>query len=180
MRVSGNVTLISVVAVALALVPDAGMPQTAAKAKETPTLRVLTAEKVNKRQFDRQLNTLPDNAVVETAGRRVTVGEIRAKTVEMQKVAVAEAAANAKASEGRFAARQTQLAQQRMTKLDADNAKIKPELAQLSRTEAIRVEAAELMRKSKTATPAELAKLEERAAQLLREMHTVRTAATAK
>jgi hypothetical protein len=171
MRVIGNVTLISVVAVALALIPDAGMPQTAAKAKEAPTMRVLTAEKVNKRQFDRQLNTLPDNAVVETAGRRVTVGDIRAKTVEMQKMTIAEAEANAKASTARFAARQGQLAQQRMAKLDADNAKVQPQLTQLSRTEAIRVEAAELMRKSKSATPAELAKLEERAAQLLRELH---------
>jgi hypothetical protein len=167
------VRVISVLAFAVALMPNSATPQTAAKAREASTVKVVTAEKVDKRQFDRQLKSLPDAAVVEAAGRRVTVGEIRAKAAETQKVVAAEAQANAKGSAARFAARQSEFTQRRMSRLDADNAKMKPELTRLSKTEAIRVEAAELMRRSKTATPAELAKLEERAAQLLRELHAV-------
>lgn len=167
--------VLSVLACAAALAPHSALPQTAAKAREKQTA-VVAAEEVDKRQFDRQLRSLPDAAVVESGGRRVTVGEIRARAVEAQKAVVAGAEADAKASAAKFAARGAQLAQQRQAKLDADGAKATTEVARLRGVDAIRAEAARLLQRSKTASPAQLMEIEARAKQLLEQLQKTRVA----
>jgi len=62
----------------LALIAHTAAPLRA-DAGGAPGPQVIRADQLTKHQFYQQLKRLPDTAVIEFQGRRLTVGEIRAK-----------------------------------------------------------------------------------------------------
>jgi hypothetical protein len=174
MRLTPHVALIGGLAVATALLSEPARSQTA-KPTAAAAPQILRPTIANKKQFDRQLKTLPDSTVVESEGKRLTVGEIKARSTEIQRKAVANAEAGARSAAERSAARAAQFERRKMAKLDADKAKGTVELGRISQFEAIRKEAAQMMERSKTATPAQMNEMNQRAQQLLRQLNTVAT-----
>lgn len=172
MRGALNIASVTVAGLVLGLAPHAADPQTA-RSGGAPATQVLHAEKVPKREFDRQLRTLPDSAVVEAQGRRLTVGEIRAKSVEIQKAVAAKIDAAAVDARSRFAEREKQFVQQREARLETENGRAVAGLARAREFEAIRQEAARLLERSKTATAAEQTEIERRAGQLLQQLQKI-------
>lgn len=142
-----------------------------------PAPQVLKVDQMTRRQFREQLKTLPDATVIELRGERTTAGEIRAKmrlpadvaTTRAQAVA-AQLKANTSQATARFEGRRTQFLQQQQAKLQADNAKAMAELALLRQEAAIQQEAAQLLQRSKTASPQERAQIQQRASQLLQQL----------
>ncbi len=132
--------------------------------------QVLRSDQLTRKQFDQQLKRLPDTAVVESKGRRLIVGEIKAKLAQTVRGLEAKGQEAARAAQAKFAARQAQFKQQQQAKLTADNAKVTAELARLRQVAAIQQEAAQLSQHSKTASPAERAQIEQRAGQLLQQL----------
>ncbi|MGH7411731.1 MAG: hypothetical protein ACREJ6_11825 [Candidatus Methylomirabilis sp.] len=161
------------------LVADATNPPSALAGGGVSATQVLKADTLSKQQFDQQLKRLPDNAVIESKGQRMTKAQIRA--LAAQKVQQHQASAQAALNQARvaFQQRRAQLEQQTQAKLQADNVKAMADFTRLAPTsatpqarqlEAIQEEAAQLFQRSKTASPAELAQIEQRAAQLLQQL----------
>ncbi len=142
--------------------------------------QVVRTDQLTKQQFYQQLKTLPDTAVVEAEGPRLTVGEIKAKSAQMHRTVAAKVEAVAREAQAKFAAHQAQFDQQQQAKLQASNAKAMAEVARLrqasgpvarsTQLEVIQQEAAQLFPRSKTASPAEQAQIEQRAGQLLQQL----------
>ncbi|MCI0408519.1 MAG: hypothetical protein L0191_08155, partial [Acidobacteria bacterium] len=61
-----------------------------ARAGGAPGPQALKADQLTKQQFYQQLKTLTDTAVVEAEGRRLTVGEIKAKSAQMHRTMAAK------------------------------------------------------------------------------------------
>jgi hypothetical protein len=135
--------------------------------------QVIRGDQLTKQQFE----ALPDIAVIEFKGQRMTKAQIRAKAAKSTE-AMAKAPAAARAAQAKVAARQAQFLQQQQAKLQADNAKAMVEVARLRQAagparspqlEAIEQEAAQLFQRSQRA-PAERAQIEQRAGQLLQQL----------
>jgi hypothetical protein len=141
--------------------------------------QVLNVDRLTKQQLNQQLKRLPDGAVIESQGQRMTVAQIRALAV--QKGQRHQAKAQDVLNQARVAFRQdrAQFDQQQRAKLAADNVKAMAEFARLSQAagsprspqlEAIEQEAAQLWQRAERASPAERARIEQRAAQLLQQL----------
>ena len=141
-----------------------------AERRATPSPQVVSGEHLTKQQFE----TLPDSALIDFKGRRMTKADIRAR--EAQSLDMAEKVqALARQSRVEFKQHLIQFEQQRKTKLEIDKAKATGEFARLSQADsqqlkAIEVEAAQLQERSKRASPAEKAHIEQRANQLLQQL----------
>jgi len=144
-----------------------------------PGPQVLRADQLTKQQFRQQLKALPDSAVIESKGQRMTKGQIRALAAQKGAAAQAKARAAASQAQARFAAHRAQFLQQEQAKLQADNAKTMAEFGRLRQAratpqarqlDAIEQEAAQLFQRSQRASPAERAQIEQRAAQLLQQL----------
>lgn len=132
--------------------------------------QVLKADQLTKRQLNQQLRQLPDSAVIESRGQRLTVGEIKARGAQRAREALAKARASAAQEKARLDARLAQFEQQRQAKLAAGRAQAMAEFARLRQPEAIQEEAAQLLQRAKTASPGERAQIEQRAGQLLQQL----------
>jgi len=152
------------------------------RAPVTPTIRQLPppqpsapaairGEQLTKQQF----NALPDSAVIDFRGTRITAGEARAKLKQAETEAQARAQGAAAQAQAKFEAYRAKFLQEQKAKLDAANAKVRAEIARLrqasaaaplTQQQAIQREVVELLNRSKTATPAEQVQIEQRAGQL--------------
>jgi len=149
------------------------MPGTAAAIADREAVsspQVVSGDRLTKQQFE----ALPDSALVEFKGRRMTKASIRAREVQSRESAE-KAQALARQSRMEFKQQLIQLEQQRKMKLEADRAKAMGEFARRSQAhspqlKAIEVEAAQLQERSKRASPADKARIEERANQLLQQV----------
>ena len=132
--------------------------------------QTVSGDRLTKQQFE----ALPDSALIDFKGRRMTKADIR--TREAQSLDTAEKVqALARQSRVDFKQHLIQFEQQRKTKLESDKAKAMGEFARLNQTnsqqlKAIEVEAAQLQERSKRASPAEKAQIEQRANQLLQQL----------
>src|SRR5262249_8388501 len=144
------------------------------KAGEVPGSEVVRGEQLTKQQFE----ALPDTAVIEFKGKRMTKGEIRAKVAKSRE-ARAKAQAVARQTKAQFEERRIQVERQRQAKMQADRAKAIGEFTRQSegaappqapQFEAIRKEAMQLYERSKRASPTEQAEIEQRAHQLLQQL----------
>jgi len=131
---------------------------------------VLRADQLPKKQFDQQLRQLPDSAVIESQGKRFTVGEIRARAAQRRREMAAKAQASAAQAKARLEAGRAEFLQQQQAKLQADNAKTMAEFGRLRQVAAIEQEAAQLFQRSQRAAPGERAQIEQRAGQLLQQL----------
>lgn len=145
-----------------------------AEAGGAPGPQVLRGGQLTKQQFE----ALPDTAVIEVKGQRMTKAQIRAKAAKSQE-AMAKGQAVARQTEAQFEQRRIQFEQQQQAKLQADNAKAVAEFTRQSQAsgpaaspqlDAIQEEAAQLHERSKRASPAEQAQIEQRAGQLLQQL----------
>ena len=136
--------------------------------------QVIRGDQLTKQQFE----ALPDTAVIELRGQRMTKAQIRAKAAKSQE-AMAKGQAVARQTEAQFEQRRIQFEQQQQAKLQTDNAKAMVEFTRQSQAgatpqarqlEAIQEEAAQLYERSKRASPAEQAQIEQRAGQLLQQL----------
>jgi hypothetical protein len=142
--------------------------------------KVLNVDQLTARQFRERLVTVPDDAVLERRGERMTAGELRAKMRLPPEVATAQARAIAQRVEANDARAGRELGQararfgeQQQTRLEADNARARAELARLRETATIEREAVRLWRSSKTASPRERAQIDARAGQLQRQLDSL-------
>jgi len=170
--------LVFIAVCGLGLVAHTSVP-TDAEAGVGASAPVLKADQLTAREFRQQLKGLPDSAVVEYKGQRITVGEIRARAKQTLQAAAAKMQAAARQGQAQVEARRAQLDQQHQAKLQADGAKAMVEFTRLAlvsatpqarQLEAIQQEAAQLLQRSKTASPAERAQIEHRAGQLLQQL----------
>ena len=162
----------------LGLIADTAAPLPA-DAGGAPGPQVIRADQLTQQQLDEQLKRLPDTAVIELQGQRLTVGEIRARGAQRQREVMMKAQAAAREAQSKFAARRAQFLQQQQAQLQADNAKAMAEVARLRQAagparspqlEAIEQEAAQLFQRSQRASPAERAQIEQRAGELLQQL----------
>jgi len=168
---SGNVGLMTSILAGVFL--GAIAAPSSALAQGTPGM-VLKADQI----APAKLNALPENAVIDIKGKRMTAGEVRTRMRQGDKIKEEKLAAlQTKTSD--FEAKRAKFLQEQEAKLQADNAKAMAELARLrqaggqaqpSEREAIQREAAQLYQRSKTASPAEKAQIEKRAGELLRQL----------
>jgi hypothetical protein len=143
---------------------------------------VLGSEVVRGDQLTRQqFEALPDTAVIEFKGKRMTKAEIRVKAANSQE-AMAKVQAVARQIEAQFEQRRIQIERQQQAKIRADKAKAMAEFTRQSdagttpqarQFEAIQKEAAQLYERSKRASPTEQAQIEQRARQLLQQLSQV-------
>jgi len=140
-----------------------------AEAGGAPGPQVLRADQLTKQQFE----VLPDTAVIEFKGQRMTKAQIQAKATK-SKEAIAKVQAAARDAQAKFQTRLAQFLQQQQAKLQADNAKAMAEVARLAqsvRLQAIQQEAAQLWQRSQgTLSPAQRVQDEQRAGQLLQQL----------
>lgn len=133
--------------------------------------QVVKAGQLTKQQF----KALWADQVVEVKGRRATIRELRAAAELRRKQGLAQTQARAGQEKAKFEARRAEFLQKQKATLQADNAKVRAQLAQLGRgsglgqttRQEIEEEARQLSAGSKTALPAEMAEIEKRAAELL-------------
>lgn len=126
-----------------------------------------------------RLQQLPESQVIESKGKRVTVGEVK----KLLRADFEKAAAKAKTarteSQAKLTALQSKLTTGRKAKFDADRGKALAEVSRLEQAggstqgsprEAIEKEAQQLYQRSKTASAAEKAQIDKRANELLRQL----------
>lgn len=89
--------------------------------------QVISGEQLTKQQF----KALPDSAVIEFKGQRLTKAQIRARAAQRGHQAVAKAQAADRQAQARVAAHEAQFLQQQQAKLQAENAKAMAEFARL-------------------------------------------------
>jgi hypothetical protein len=139
-----------------------------AEAGGTPGPQVLRADQLTRQQFE----VLPDTAVIESKGQRMTKAQIQTKAMK-SKEAIAKVQASARDAQAKFEKRLAQFLQQRQAKLQADNAKAMAEVARLRQVAAIEEEGAKLWQRAQRAAPAERAQIEQRARQLLQQFQQI-------
>lgn len=161
-----NVGRSTILVLALGLIVNSAGPRPA-EAGEAPGPQVLRADQLTRQQFKR----LPDSAVIEFKGQRMTKAQIRARAAQKAQEAMAKTQVAARQRLVQF--------EQVQARLHAENAKVQAELARLRQAhatpqarqvEAIEQEAAQLWQRSQRASPAERAQIEQRAAQLLQQL----------
>ncbi len=150
-----------------------------ALAQRTSQAKIIRADQLTKREFDRQLKMLPENAVIESNGQRMTKAQMRKEAARQGTETVSKAQARDRDVQAKYRAWHAQFEQEQQAKLKAENANLQRELAQLIQTSApvrspkleiIQQEATQLLQRSKTAPPAEREQIEKRAQELLREL----------
>lgn len=141
-----------------------------AESRAAPSPQVVNGDQLTKQQFE----ALPDTALIDFKGRRMTKASIQAREAQGHDTAE-NVQTLARQSRVEFEQRLIQFEQQRKTKLEVDKAKAMGEFARLSQADsrqlkAIEVEAAQLYERSKRASSAEKAQIEQRANQLLQQL----------
>jgi hypothetical protein len=147
-----------------------GSTAASAERAAAPSPQVVSGDHLTRQQFE----ALPESALIDFKGRRMTKASIRAREAQSHDTAE-KIQALARQSRVEFEQRLIQFEQQRKTKLESDRAKATEEFARLSQADsqqlkAIEVEAAQLQERSKRASPAEKAQIEQRANQLLQQL----------
>ena len=141
-----------------------------AEREAAPSPKVISGDNLTKQQFE----ALPDIALIDFKGRRMTKASIRAREAQSRDTAE-KVQALARQSRAEFEQRLIQFKQQRKKKLEIDKAKSMGEYARLGpadsqQLKSIEVEAARLHGRSTRASPAEKAQIEQRANQLLQQL----------
>ncbi|MCI0408695.1 MAG: hypothetical protein L0191_09055, partial [Acidobacteria bacterium] len=172
----------TIVALVLGLIAHAPSSPSA-ESGGVPGPKVLRSDQLSKQQFEQQFRALPDSALVESRGQRMTKAQIRALAAQKGQQHQASAQAALNQARAAFEQRRVQFDQQQQAKLQASNAKARAEMARLrqaggpvarsTQREVIQQEAAQLFQRSKTASPAEQVQIEQRAAQLLQQLQQV-------
>lgn len=147
-----------------------GTAPASAEREAAPSPQVVTGDHLTKQQFE----ALPDIALIDFKGRRMTKASIRAREAQSRDTAE-KVQALARQSRVEFEQRLIQFEQQRKKKLEIDKAKSMEEFARLGPTnsqqlKSIEVEAARLHERSTRASPAEKAQIEQRANELLQQL----------
>ncbi|MCZ7627096.1 MAG: hypothetical protein C3F12_08935 [Candidatus Methylomirabilota bacterium] len=122
---------LTTVAFVLGLGANAANPPWAVAEGGVAAAQVLKADQLTKRQLSQQLKRLPDNAVIESKGQRMTMAEIRALAAQKGQQHQAKAQAALSQANAAFDQRRLQLEQQHQAKLQADNAKAIAEFKRL-------------------------------------------------
>lgn len=197
-----RVTVRSVVAIVLGLLAQTAMPPLALAQRAAPgqapqplappqqrgplppqvappSAPVLKAEQLTREQFDR----LPDTAVIEMKGTRITAGEFRAQIARQRAEGQTKVRAAASQAKTAFEAYRAKFLQEQKSKLQAVNAKVQAQFAayrsqgagpaRSAAHETIQKEALDLQRRARTASPAEQAQIEQRARELLQQLQQV-------
>jgi hypothetical protein len=129
MRTLLRIVTFALAGAALATTAQAAGPRAAASPRvATPpaapaSTRTLRAAALTKQQFDRQLATLPDTALVESGGERKTKAQVRDLAAQKGQSQQAKARAALDRANAGFERRRSQLEEQRRAKLAADHAK---------------------------------------------------------
>jgi hypothetical protein len=151
-----------------------GTSRQPAEAQAVSGPQVIRGDQLTKKQFE----ALPDTAVIDLKGQRMTKAQIRIKAATSQQ-AIAKAQDAARQAEAQFAQRRIKFEQRQQAKLQADKAKAMAEFTrqvqagttpQTRQLEAIQGEAAQLYERSKHASPSEQAQIDQRARQLLQQL----------
>jgi hypothetical protein len=135
-----------------------------------PGSQMVRGDQLTKQQFE----ALPDTALIDFKGQRITKAQIRVREAKSQETAE-KVRALARQSRAEFEQRLIHFEQQRKAEIHADKAKAMGEFARQSQAEArqlkaIETEAAQLYKRSERASPAEKAQIEQRASQLLQQL----------
>jgi hypothetical protein len=93
--------------------------------------QAIKADTLTKQQFEQQLKRLPDNAVIESKGQRMTKAQMRALAAQKAQGHQAKAQAALTQANAAFEQHRAQLEQQHQAKLQADNAKAIAEFKRL-------------------------------------------------
>jgi hypothetical protein len=145
----------------------------------------LRAEGLTNKEFRARLKKLSDQDIVEVKGRQITKAQFLSEIGKKIQQARARVKGSAAQSQARFETLRSQFDAQQNNELEAENTRTRAQFARvaqqwgpagtprvarrqpLSQRESIRREAADLIRRSGTASPAERAEIEKRAQQLL-------------
>jgi hypothetical protein len=139
--------------------------------------QVVKGDQLTKQQFE----ALPDTAVIDFKGQRMTKAQIQDKAAKSQE-AVVKGETLVRQTEAQFEQRRIQFEEQQQAKIKAGKARAMAEFTRQSQAaatpqarqlEAIQEEAAQLAARSKSASPAEQAQIEQRARQLLQQLPQV-------
>jgi hypothetical protein len=122
MRTRITIAGLSIIGIALALAANAANPPKVRRVGAAAT-QPLTAETLTKQQFEQQLKRLPDSAVIESKGQRMTKAQMRALAAQKGQAQQAKAKAALAQANAAFEQRRLQLEQQHRAKLQADHAK---------------------------------------------------------
>ena len=114
---------LTTVALVLGLGANAATPPWAVAGGGVAAPQVLKADQLTKQQLSQQLKRLPDSAVIESKGQRMTMTQIRALATQKGQQHQAKGQAALTQTNAAFEQRRAQLEQQHQAKLQADNAK---------------------------------------------------------
>jgi hypothetical protein len=127
-RITG---LTVITGIALGLMANLAAPPPVLAGGGVAAPQVLKADTLTKQQFEQQFKRLPDNAVIESKGQRMTIGQMRALAAQKAQAHQAKAQAALTQANTAFEQRRAQLEQQHQAKLRADNAKAIAEFKRL-------------------------------------------------
>lgn len=161
----------AILAVGLVIQTVAVPPSRAAQA---PVTQVQAPVHRGDQLTKKQLLTLPDTAVIEVQGRRMTVGQIKTRAAQRHTELEAKSRAWALQAQSRFAARRAQSVQRQQATWAANRIKANAEVARLRQVAAIQAEAAQLFHRSSRAAAGERAQIDQRAAQLVQQLRQLR------
>ena len=114
---------LTTIALVLVLGAGAASPPWAVAGGGVAAPQVLKTDTLTKQQFKQQFKRLPDNAVIESKGQRMTKAQIKALAAQKGRANQAKAQAALSQANAAFEQRRAQLEQQHQAKLQADNAK---------------------------------------------------------
>jgi ABC-type phosphate transport system auxiliary subunit len=158
-----TLTIIAIMTICAAFTAAAPWTAYAAEA-ETFNIGNLGNTNISKEQF----KALPDTAVLEVQGRRMTKAQINS---ELKSLRLKNRRA---ASPGNLQAVQAKFHKEWLAEINADDAKVKARLANLRQNAAkinsIQQETLQLNNRFRTASPAEKQQMEKRAEELLRQL----------
>jgi hypothetical protein len=170
---------LTILSLALGLATNAAKPTPAVAGGGVSAPQAIKVDTLTKQQLDQQIKGLPDNAMIESKGQRMTKAQVRALATQKGKQHHAKAQAAIAQNDAAFEQRRAQFEEQQQAKLQADRTKAMAEFTRLQQAgsadasaqlEVIQREAVQLFQRSKTASPAEQWRIDQRAGQLLQQL----------
>jgi hypothetical protein len=167
-------TIESLAAVVLGLCTMAPNCPTCGPSTYRPNAAVIAAKGPTKQQF----NALPDNAIFEYKGRRLTKGQFLANASRAHATASARREAALSQNRARFEGFRTKFLSDQHARLQTKNARLYAELTRIHQVQvamspqrqALERETRDISTRSRNASPAERAQLNQRAAMALRQL----------
>jgi hypothetical protein len=164
---------------ALSLNPRPVPAQIAAAPRSADNV-ALKVQGLTRQEIHARLRSLKNSDIIEIAGRRVTLAQLKAEARKRHQQHLAKAKANALRPSASLSMLRAKFVAEEKVALDASNARARAEFARLAQAgrgqpdhaaaterDVLRRETVELLRRAATASPAERAAIETRAAELL-------------